>query len=123
MKRRAFIAGTAALLVSPRRSLAQATSRRIGTLNPASDNLPLRKVFRDSLRDHGWVEGKNLIIDSRSAEGHAERVPALAAELVALKPDLLVGNTLQAAYHSDCIRGCVRSRGDGPCPESVAPGR
>ena len=97
MKRRAFIAGTAALLVSPRRSLAQATSRRIGTLNPASDNLPLRKVFRDSLRDHGWVEGKNLIIDSRSAEGHAERVPALAAELVALKPDLLVGNTLQAA--------------------------
>jgi putative ABC transport system substrate-binding protein len=97
MKRRAFIAGTAALLVSPRRSLAQATPRRIGTLNPASDNLPLRKVFRDSLRDHGWVEGKNLIIDSRSAEGHAERVPALAAELVALKPDLLVGNTLQAA--------------------------
>ena len=49
------------------------------------------------MRDHGWVEGKNLIIDSRSAEGHAERVPALAAELVALKPDLLVGNTLQAA--------------------------
>ena len=97
MKRRDFIAGTAALLVSPRRSLAQATPRRIGTLNPASDNLPLRKVFRDSLRDHGWVEGKNLIIDSRSAEGHAERVPALAAELVALKPDLLVGNTLQAA--------------------------
>ena len=97
MKRRAFIAGTAALLVSPRRSLAQATPRRIGTLNPASDNLPLRKVLRDSLRDHGWIEGKNLIIDSRSAEGHAERVPALAAELVALKPDLLVGNTLQAA--------------------------
>jgi len=58
MKRREFMAGTAALLVLPRRSCAQGTPRRIGTLNPASDNLPLRKVFRDSLRDHGWVEGR-----------------------------------------------------------------
>jgi putative tryptophan/tyrosine transport system substrate-binding protein len=41
--------------------------------------------------------GKNLIIDSRSAEGHAERVPALAAELVALKPDLLVAFGPQVA--------------------------
>jgi putative tryptophan/tyrosine transport system substrate-binding protein len=59
--------------------------------------LPLRKVWRDSLRDHGWVEGKNLIIDSLSAEGHAERLPALAAELVALKPDLLVAFGPQVA--------------------------
>jgi hypothetical protein len=44
-----------------------------------------------SRRDHSWIEGRNLIIDYRSAEGHAERLPALAAELVALKPDLLVG--------------------------------
>jgi putative ABC transport system substrate-binding protein len=47
-------------------------------------------VWRDSLSDHGWVVGKNLIIDFRNAEGHAERLPALAAELVALKPDVLV---------------------------------
>ena len=97
MKRREFIAGTAALLVSPRRSRAQATPRRIASLNPAPNNLPLGKVWRDSLRDHGWVEGKNLIIDSLSAEGHAERLPALAAELVALKPDLLVAFGPQVA--------------------------
>jgi putative ABC transport system substrate-binding protein len=97
MKRREFIATTTALFVSPRRSLAQGTPRRIGTLNPAPDNLAVRKVFRDSLRDHGWIEGKNLIIDSRSTEGHDERLPALAAELVALKPDLLVGIAPQAA--------------------------
>jgi putative ABC transport system substrate-binding protein len=54
-------------------------------------------VWLDSLRDHGWVVGKNLIIDSRYAEGHDERLPALAAELVALKPDLLVGFTSQPA--------------------------
>jgi putative ABC transport system substrate-binding protein len=54
-------------------------------------------VWLDSLRDHGWVEGKNLINDSRTSEGHDERLPALAAELVALKPDLLVGYAPQAA--------------------------
>jgi putative ABC transport system substrate-binding protein len=49
-------------------------------------------VWQDGLRDHGWVEGKNLVTDRRYAEGHDERLPALAAELVALKPDVLVGS-------------------------------
>ena len=49
------------------------------------------------MRDHGWIEGKNLIIDYRSAEGRAERLSALAAEVVALKPDLIVGPGPQVA--------------------------
>ena len=49
------------------------------------------------MRDHGWIEGKNLIVDYRSAEGHVERLPALATELVALKPDLIVGPGTQVA--------------------------
>ena len=97
MNRRDLIAGTAALLVSPRHSWAQGTPRRIGALSPGQSNLPLRKVWLDSLSDHGWVVGKNLIIDSRYGDGHDERMPALAAELVALKPDLLVGYAPQAA--------------------------
>src|SRR5260221_14169474 len=97
MNRRNFIAGTAALLVSPRRSWAQGTPRRVGYLDPVIQNLPLFKVWLDSLRDHGWIEGKNLIIDYRSAEGHPERLSPLAAELVALKPDLLVGPSPQVA--------------------------
>ncbi len=60
-------------------------------------NLLLYKVWLDGLRDHSWIEGKNLIIDYRSAEGHAERIPPLAAELVALKPDLLFGPGPQVA--------------------------
>jgi putative tryptophan/tyrosine transport system substrate-binding protein len=97
MKRREFIAATTALLVSPRRSWAQGPPRRVGYLDPVIKNLPLFKVWLDGLRDHGWIEGKNLIIDYRSAEGHAERLPPLAAELVALKPDLIVGPSPQVA--------------------------
>jgi putative tryptophan/tyrosine transport system substrate-binding protein len=97
MKRREFVAATAALLVSPRRSWAQGTPRRLGYLDPVIKNFPLFKVWLDGLRDHGWIEGKNLIIDYRSAEGRAERLSALAAELVALKPDLIVGPSPQVA--------------------------
>ena len=97
MHRRDFIAGTAALLASPRRSWAQGPPRRIGYLDSAPLYLPNFKVWQDSLRDHGWIEGKNLIADYRSAEGHAERVAPLANELVALKPDVLVGPSPQEA--------------------------
>jgi putative ABC transport system substrate-binding protein len=97
MRRRDFIAGTAALIVSPLRSWAQGTPRRVGYLDPVPKGLPLWKAWLDGLRDHGWIDGKNLIIDYRSAEGHAERLPSLAAELVALKPDLIVGPSPQVA--------------------------
>ena len=97
MKRREFIAATAAVLVSPRPLRAGGPPRRVGYLDGAFKNLPLFKVWQDSLRDHGWIEGKNLIVDYRSAEGRAERLSALAAELVTLKPDLLVGPGPQAA--------------------------
>jgi putative tryptophan/tyrosine transport system substrate-binding protein len=97
MKRRDFVAATAALLISPRSLRAEGPPRRVGYLDGASLNSPVLKVWQDSLRDHGWIEGKNLIVDYRSAEGLAERIPPLAAELVALKPDLLVGPSPQVA--------------------------
>src|SRR5262245_33536848 len=97
MDRRDFLAGTAALLVSPRRSLAQGPPRRIGYLDTAPLYLPNFKVWQDSMRDHGWIEGKNLIVDYRSAENHAERLAPLANELVALKPDVLFGPSTQIA--------------------------
>src|SRR6478609_7813530 len=54
MNRREFIAGTTALLVSPRRSWAQGTPRRVGYLDPVPKNFTL-KAWLDSLRDHGWI--------------------------------------------------------------------
>ena len=58
----------------------------------------LHDAFRQGLRDLGYVEGRNLVIETRSAEGRSERLPALAAELVALKVDVIVtaGGTLAA---------------------------
>ena len=96
MKRREFIAATAALLVSPRRSRAQGTRRRLGFL--AMDELvpTIQKALLDGLRNHGWIDGRNLIIEYRYAQSQ-DRLPALAAELVALSPDLLIAISPQAA--------------------------
>jgi len=96
MRRREFIAATAALLALPWHSRAQRASRRIGVLSGFLDSRSL-KAFHEGLRDQGWIEGKNLIIEYRYFEGHAEGIPALAAELIALKPDLLIGSNPQAA--------------------------
>lgn len=84
MKRRQFTAATAALLVSPRRSRAQGTRRRLGVLL----NAPMDSALVDGLRKHGWIDGQNLIIEYRHGQSQ-EHLSALAAELVALSPDLL----------------------------------
>ena len=98
MKRREFItAATAALLVSPRRSWAQGTPRRIGFLGVWADEPtrdPIHAAWLSGLREKGWIEGKNLLVEYRYAP---DRLPALAAELVALTPDLIIAPSPQAA--------------------------
>lgn len=47
-------------------------------------------AFRQELRALGWIEGRNLVVDVRGAEGRPERLPALVAELLAAKPDIIV---------------------------------
>jgi putative ABC transport system substrate-binding protein len=71
---------------------------RIGFLatNLATDR-HLSEAFRQGLRDLGYVEGRNLVIEYRDAEGKVERFPALAAELVALKVDVIVASGTLAA--------------------------
>jgi putative ABC transport system substrate-binding protein len=97
MRRREFIAGSAALLVSPLRLRAQgAPPRRIGFLIPFFKQ-PGRDAWRSGLREKGWIEGKNLLVEYRYYVETPDRVPALAAELVALNPDLVIGVGPQAA--------------------------
>ena len=53
-------------------------------------------AFKDELRALGYVEGQNLVLDARWADGKLERLPGLAAELVALKPDVVVASSTPA---------------------------
>jgi putative tryptophan/tyrosine transport system substrate-binding protein len=65
---------------------------RIGYLTGVSPstNSARHETFRQGLRELGYVEGKNIVIEWRSAEGKFDRLPALAAELVRLKVDIIV---------------------------------
>jgi len=56
--------------------------------NPATDTIAA--PLRSGLRDFGYIEGQNLLIEYRHAEGKPERLPDLAAELVRLQPDVLL---------------------------------
>jgi len=71
---------------------------RIGYLTAValSDYSTRIEAFRQGLREHGYLEGKNIVIEWRSSEGQRERTAALAAELVRLKVDLIVSGGLGA---------------------------
>src|SRR5437016_5891096 len=97
MIRRAALAAAlaAGLLAAPLAAEAQQPTKiaRIGyltTADVATAPHHLREAFLKGLRDLGYVEGRNLVIEYRSAEGKVERLPALAAELVSLKVDVIV---------------------------------
>jgi putative ABC transport system substrate-binding protein len=87
---------TLSLLAAPLTGTAQPrrTVPRIGILTPAAEaSTPLWEAFRHGLRDLGYVEGQNIVLEYRFAAGQNERLPALAAELVQLPVDLLVTNS------------------------------
>jgi putative ABC transport system substrate-binding protein len=91
-----------ALLVAPFAADAQrlTTVHRIGWLgggSPPTGPNPSLEAFRQGLRDLGYVEGQNLVIEYRYAEGKFERFPALAAELVRLPVDVIVTGGVNAA--------------------------
>jgi putative ABC transport system substrate-binding protein len=75
---------------------------RLGSASPSSDT-HLVEAFRQGLRDLGYVEGQNLVIEWRWAEGSEERLRDLAAELVRLQVEVLVAggsSTIRAAQHA-----------------------
>ncbi len=108
--RRAFIGALAGgLLAAPLAAEAQQAGKvaRIGYLGVGRTASPhLREAFFQGLRDLGYVEGRDVVIEYRFAEGKLERFPALAAELVALKVDVIVaaGGTLGALAAKQATR-------------------
>jgi len=87
---------TLSLLAAPLAADAQQAGKvpRIGFLGVTSpsDRPSHLDAFRQRLRELGWVEGQNIVIDYRYAEGRVDRLPDLAAELVRLKVDLIVAS-------------------------------
>ena len=103
--RRTFLAGSMAALARPLAAWAQ-QARQIPTVgilfhsSPVADMTgaeprhPYLRGFMQGLRELGYVEGNGIRIERRTAEGHPERLPALAAELVGLKVAVIVTTTL-----------------------------
>jgi len=97
MRRREFIAALGGAAVWSMPALSQPTKVwRVGYLSPALSDKNLAdaaffEAFRQQMKELGYVEGKNLVIEARYAEGDLARLPALAADLVSLAPDVIVG--------------------------------
>jgi putative ABC transport system substrate-binding protein len=77
MERRAFLAGAAGLIAGAQQA---GKVPRIGflSLTSPSDRPPLLETFRQRPRELGWVEGQNIVIDYRYAEGRVDRLPSAA---------------------------------------------
>ena len=75
----------------PAEAQSAAKSARIGYLatGSASADAPLHEAFRQGLRDRGWIEGQNVAIEYRWADGRLDRLPHLAADLVRLNVDVI----------------------------------
>ena len=97
MRRRAFIAGLGSATAWPTVSRAQQQKNwRVGYLSPvlppsqSAGDAVVFDAFRRRMKDLGYIEGKNLIIEARFAEGRWDRLPALASELVSLQCNVIV---------------------------------
>jgi len=93
--RRGFVIGLAlAALSAPRRARAQQAAKvyRIGflALTTAEPIAPQLSALKDGLRALGYVESRNIVFESRYADGRLERLPDLAAELAGLRVDVIV---------------------------------
>jgi putative ABC transport system substrate-binding protein len=102
VNRRAFVTGLGAVLAAPLAVEAQQAGKvwRIGVLGGSPPTTPeaarLWEALLQGLRELGYVEGQNLVVERRWADGRATRYGELAAELVALKPDVIVAATTPA---------------------------
>ncbi len=95
MDRRAFVIGVGSgLLNAPLLAEGQQGTRvpRVGYLSPltASVDASRSEAFRQGLRELGYIEGRNIMVEYRFADGHLDRLPALAGELVGLNVDVII---------------------------------
>jgi putative ABC transport system substrate-binding protein len=110
LSRRDFLTGTVAALYAPRVAAAQKAGGppRIGFLFYGSPGpSPEIKAFEKGLTDVGYIEAQNVAVDYRFGDGRPERLPELAAQLVALKPSVIVAPGTPAAVAAKRATGTI----------------
>jgi putative ABC transport system substrate-binding protein len=103
IRRREFIAGLGSAAAWPVVARAQQPAVPVvGFLNSGSQDRyrPLLDAFRQGLKDGGYVEGRNVAIETRWAEGHSARLPELAADLVRRRVSLIASSGGSASAHA-----------------------
>src|SRR5882672_9993774 len=131
MERRSFLGALASgLLAVPLAVEAQQAGKvpRVGYLSPGSSSDPVRlrrfEAFRQGLRELGYVEGRNIALEPRWAEGKYDRYPALAADLVRLKVHVIVavaGAAAEAAQQATRTIPIVMSVVNDPVGSGLVP--
>ena len=124
MNRRGFLSVVAAATAWPLTVRAQQKAMPvIGVLSagPSGPFSPLMAAFLQGLSEAGYVEGQNVTIEYRFAEGHYDRLPALAADLVGRKVDLIMASTPPSALAAKSATSTIPivfrhggDPGDGP---------
>src|SRR5215831_718753 len=90
---------------------------RIGFLSQAPPAAPFIEAFRQGLREHGYVEGKTIVIEYRDAEGKPDRLPSLASNLVRLKVNAIVvggGQATLAAKNATTVIPIIMAGASDP---------
>jgi putative ABC transport system substrate-binding protein len=105
--------------------LAQQSARipRVGILFIGGRDQPHLEAFKQGLRERGYIEGKNIVLDYRYAEGEVDRLTSLATELVQLKVDVIVttsGNSARAATQATKTIPIVLTTGADPVKSGLA---
>ena len=111
VQRRDVLIAAGVLLAAPFATEVQPGAKvyRIGYLaggSPAG-SLAFIEQFREGLRERGWIEGQNVVIEYRFAEGRFDRLPALAADLVRLKVDIIAAIPTPAAVAAKNATGTI----------------
>jgi putative ABC transport system substrate-binding protein len=105
-----LVAAGAVFFSAPAESQSPARVPRIGYLDggwPTPESQDLLNAFRLGLREFGYIEGRNIAIEYRWAEGDYERLPELAGELARLKVDIIVAGVAQAARAAKQATGSI----------------
>lgn len=112
MDRRTFIRAVAGgIFAAPLSSVAQSSAKtvRIGRLSPlsAEADVPLLAAFRRGMRDLGWIEGDQFLIETRYADGNPNRLPEFAAELVRSRVDVFLAGSNPGALAAKNATGTI----------------